>query len=75
MNTIWKQWLYHLLSAGIIGASSAVGVCFIDPSAFNVTSAMGWAHIGELALFGFVKPVIAILNNGLPADPAPVKTL
>jgi hypothetical protein len=75
MNTIWKQWLYHLLSVGIIGASSAVGVCIIDPATFNVTSAQGWTHIGLLALFGFAKPVIAILTNGLPADPAPVKTL
>jgi hypothetical protein len=40
-----------------------------------VTSAQGWTHIGLLALFGFAKPVIAILTNGLPADPAPVKTL
>jgi hypothetical protein len=65
MNT-WQKWLYHLVSAGIAGAASSVGACFVSPSTFNVTSAQGWAHIGELALFGFATPVLQILKDGLP---------
>jgi hypothetical protein len=63
---VWKSWLYHLLSAGISGAASSVGACFVAPQDFNITSSAGWAHIGELAAFGFIVPVINILKDGLP---------
>ena len=75
MNSIWGQWLYHLASAGIAGAASSVGAVLIDPSTFNMTSAAGWAHIGELAAFGFIVPVVTILKDGLPSIPPPTKTL
>ena len=64
---MWKEWLYHLLSAGIAGAANSTVAAFVAPSAFNVTSAQGWEHIGALALVGFIVPVLAILKNGLPS--------
>ena len=65
----WRDWLYHLFSAGVSGAAGSVGACFLDPATFNVTSAHGWAKVGQLALFGFATPVLQILKDGLPVPP------
>jgi len=75
MIPIWKQWLYHLMSAGISGGSANLGVCIIDPAKFNLTSVQGWEHIGLIFLLGFAKPVVSILKDGLPAYPPPTKTI
>ena len=66
MSPVFKAWLSHLISAGVSGAANSLGAAFIDPSSFNFTSAKGWEHIGGIALFGFVVPVIRILQDGLP---------
>jgi hypothetical protein len=58
----WRPWLYSLFSAGIGGAASALGGVVVAPSVFNF-SPTGWAKIGELALFGFAVPVLALLKQ------------
>ena len=64
----WKPWLYSLISAGIGGASSALGGVIVAPSVFNFTPT-GWANIGKLALFGFAVPVLAYLKQSpLPPE-------
>lgn len=62
----WKAWIYSLLSAGIGGAANSLGGVIVAPSVFNFTHA-GMAKIGELALFGFVVPVLTLLK----ASPLP----
>ena len=64
----WKPWLYSLISAGIGGASSALGGVIVAPSVFNFTPT-GWENIGKLALFGFAVPVLAYLKQSpLPPE-------
>lgn len=68
----WKPWLYSIFSAGIGGAASSLGGVIVAPSVFNFTPA-GWAKIGELALFGFVVPVLALLKQS-PLPPVQTTT-
>lgn len=68
MNNVWGKWIYHIISAGVSGASSSLGAALIDPQSFNIKTKMGWEHIGGLALFGFAVPVLQILKEGLPKE-------
>lgn len=71
----WRAWLYSIFSAGIGGAASALGGAFIDPGTFNF-SHQGLAKLGELALFGFAVPVLALLKQSpLPAIQTTTQTL
>ena len=63
----WKPWVYSIFSAGIGGAAGALGGVIVAPSVFNFSPG-GLAKIGELALFGFAVPVLALLKQSpLPA--------
>jgi hypothetical protein len=71
----WKPWLYSIFSAGIGGAATSLGGVIVAPSVFNFSPA-GLAKIGELALFGFVVPVLALLQKSpLPAIQTTTHTL
>jgi hypothetical protein len=71
----WRPWLYSLFSAGIGGAASSLGGVIVAPSVFNFTPE-GWAKIGELALFGFAVPVLALLKQSpLPGIQTTTHTL
>ncbi len=64
----WRTWLYSLLSAGIGGAANSLGGVIVAPSVFNFTHE-GLIKIGQLALFGFAVPVLALLKQSpLPPD-------
>lgn len=58
----WKAWLYSLFYAGIGGAANALGSAIVAPSVFNF-SHQGLIKFGELALFGFAVPVLALLKQ------------
>ena len=64
----WRTWLYSLLSAGIGGAANSLGGVIVAPSVFNFTHE-GLIKIGQLALFGFAVPVLALLKQSpLPPE-------
>lgn len=64
----WRTWLYSLLSAGIGGAANSLGGVIVAPSVFNF-SHEGLVKIGQLALFGFAVPVLALLKQSpLPPE-------
>jgi hypothetical protein len=64
----WKGWLYSLISAGIGGAANSLGGVIVAPSVFNF-SHEGLIKIGQLALFGFAVPVLALLKQSpLPPE-------
>lgn len=64
----WRPWIYSLLSAGIGGAANSLGGVIVAPSVFNF-SHDGLIKIGQLALFGFAVPVLALLKQSpLPAS-------
>lgn len=64
----WKTWLHSLGAAAIGGASSALGAVITSPSTFNLTKA-GLEHLGAIALFGALVPVLALLKQSpLPSS-------
>jgi hypothetical protein len=58
----WKTWIHSLVAAAIGGAASALGSILISPASFPDTTA-GWEHLGTIAAFGAVVPVLALLKQ------------
>jgi len=58
----WKAWVHSLIAAAIGGAASALGAILISPASFP-DNGTGWAHLGAVAAFGAIVPVLALLKQ------------
>lgn len=64
----WKTWLYSIGAAAIGGAATALGAALLNPASFNLTNS-GLEHLGAVALFGAIVPVLALLKQS-PLPPS-----
>jgi hypothetical protein len=58
----WKVWIHSLIAAAIGGAVASLGDILVSPASFPDTKA-GWAHLGTVAAFGAIVPVLALLRK------------
>lgn len=58
----WKAWVHSLIAAAIGGAASALGAILISPASFP-DNETGWVHLGAVAAFGAIVPVLALLKQ------------
>jgi hypothetical protein len=63
---VWKVWLYHLVDAIVTGSSNAGLAVIIAPNIFNVSSAAGWGHLGEMMGGAALVQLLKYLSQGLP---------